>query len=97
MVSLVRVCALSFVGGRVFRVEKTFAIVFLNVSGRVWRIAKRLDCAEQKLEFGVHVAQFVAKQHQFLNGIFATVATCAACVEWSARVHVETQPLATTR
>jgi len=67
MVSLVWVCALSFVAGRVFRVEETFALVFLDVSGRVWRIAKHLDGAEQQLEFRVHAAQFVAEQHQFLH------------------------------
>jgi len=35
MVSLVWVCASSFVARRVFRVQETFALVFLDVCGRV--------------------------------------------------------------
>ena len=55
MLSIVVVCALSFVATSTRRTEFALVLVFLNVCRGVWRIAEHLDGAEQKLELGVHM------------------------------------------
>jgi len=67
--------ALSFVSRRLRlrSVVQAILVVFFDVAGRLGRVAKRLDEAEQSFEFTVHPAHFVAEQRHLLHGILAGV------------------------